>query len=269
MGGRLRNREDWPLFYGEADVKRVLANLQNGDVIYRGMVNAIGRSVEDAVRSAEEQVTHTRRVLSLPDAAGMLVILNDSIDVLDPYVVGHRVAQVMRRPRTGSSSADKLDYVWLLFESHIMGVVQGHVVVPNILINGESKGRFPWFPAFHHDLLRRWSEATGGIVVEADAPDPSKIRFVPMKDAVTPLPTQLPRHEVWRRQYHARPHLRTLSDDELMMRGSDIIRRVMPHLQKGGSGCVVDEVASLMEEFTHFLEELNFRGLDMRRIPRG
>ena len=205
-----RGREDWPLFYGTADVRKVLANLPDGDSIYGKMVNALGRSVEAAVRSAEEQVTHTKQVLNLPDAASLLVILNDSIDVLDPYVVGHRVAQLMRRPRTGKSSAEKLDFVWLLFESHTVGVVQGHPAVFSLLISGERKDKPPWFLAFHHDVVQRWAKANGGIAIEGKAPDLSKIRFVPMSEATTPLPKQLPPDELWRRQYHARPYLRTL-----------------------------------------------------------
>jgi hypothetical protein len=55
---------------------------------------AIGRSVEDVVRSAEEQVSNTRDVLGIPNAVGMLAILNESVEILDPTVVGHRVAQL-------------------------------------------------------------------------------------------------------------------------------------------------------------------------------
>lgn len=263
-----RGREDWPLFYGTANVRKVLSNLPDGESVYGKLVNALGRSVETAVRSAEEQVTHTRRVLSLPDAAGVLVILNDSIDVLDPYVVGHRVAQLMRRPRTGNSEAAKLDFVWLLFESHAIGMVRGLPAVPSFLINGEGKARFPWFNDFHHDLVHRWAVANGGITLEGEAPDPSAIRFVPMKEATAAPPEQLPRQEWWRRQYHAQPHLRPLSDDQLLARGADIMRRVTPHFLKGGPRYDAEVVGALMEEFTHFIEEMNFRGLDMRRIPK-
>lgn len=263
-----RGREDWPLFYGTANVRKVLSNLPDGESIYGKMVNALGRSVETAVRSAEEQVTHTRRVLNLPSAAGVLVILNDSIDVLDPCVVGHRVAQLMRRPRTGNSEAEKLDFVWLLFESHAMGMVQGRPVVPSLLIKGEGKDRFPWFEDFHEELVRRWADANGGITLNGEAPDPSVFRFMPMKEATAAPPERLPRHEWWRRQYHARPYLRALSDDELLARGADIMGRVTPHFLKGGQGYDAEVVGALMEEFTHLIEEMNFRGLDMRRIPK-
>jgi hypothetical protein len=263
-----RHRDDWPMFYGTADVRKVLANLADGQAIYAKMVNALGRSVEAAVRSAEEQVTHTRHVLGLSDAVGVLVILNDSIDILDPYVVGHRAANLLRRPRTGNSEAEKLDFVWLLFESHVMGTVHGRPAVPSILINGEGKDRFPWFERFHHDLVRRWAHANGGISVAGNAPDPSKIKFAPMKEATAALPKQLSKQESWRREYHAQPYLRSLSDADLLAKGADILRRLMPHFLKSGPGYTPEVVNPSMGEFTHFIEEMNYRGIDMRRIPK-
>lgn len=151
-----RERDEFPLFYGTADVRKVLSLLPDGEDIYRRIVNSIGRSVEEAVRSAEEQVTHTRHVLRIPNAVGMLVILNESVEILDPVVVGHRVAQLMRRERTGNSDAAKLDFVWLLFESHALGVVGGVPTMPSMLIRSERGAtRFPWFTAFHNDVVER------------------------------------------------------------------------------------------------------------------
>jgi hypothetical protein len=263
-----RERKDWPLFYGRADVRKVLQNLPDGEAIYGKMINAIGRSIETVVRSAEEQVTHTKLVLNLPNAATLLVILNESIDVLDPYFVGHRVAQLMRRPRTGSSSSEKLDFVLLLFESHSMGLFQGRPTLPCMLITGETKDRFPWFSAFHHDLVRRWANANGAISVEAEATDPAKLQFSSIKDLMAPPPDQLPLHEVWRRQYHARPYMRALGDEDVIARGAEILRQVTPHFLEGGPGYVAEVVIPSMESFAHFVEEMNFRGLDMRRLPR-
>lgn len=260
-------RKDWPLFYGTADVRKVLSNLPDGEAIYRKMVNALGRSVETAVRSAEEQVTHTRSVLDLPDSAGVLVILNDSVDVLDPNVVGHRVVQLMRRARTGNNETKKLDFVWLLFESHTMGVVQGAPNVPCFLIHGERKDRFPWFDDFYYDLVCRWASANGGIARKGEVLDPSAINFVPMREVTSVPPEVLPRQEWWRRQYHARPHLRELSDDELLARGANLMLRLAPCFVKGAASNAAEQTG-VMEEFTHFIEEINFRGLDMRRIPK-
>jgi hypothetical protein len=267
MANRHRERDDWPLFYGTADVRKVLAHLTGGEAIYGKLVNALGRSVEDAVRSAEEQITHTKGVLGIPDAAGMLVILNEAVGILDPYVVGHRVAQLLRRPRTGNSESEKLNFVWLLFESHAMGKVAGIPAAPSLLIRGDGASSFPWFDAFHKDVVRRWAEWNGGIAFDGNAHDPSKIHFSSMKDVREPAPTRIPRHELWRRQYRANPYLRALSDEGVLARGADIMRRLMPHFIKEGPGYVPEAVNPLMEEFTHFQEEASFRALDLRDMP--
>ena len=266
IADRHRDRDDWPLFFGTVDVRKVLARLPDGEEIYGKLVNALGRSVEAAVRSAEEQITHTREVLKLPDAVGVLVILNEAVEILDPYVVGHRVAQLLRRPRTGNSTADKLNFVWLLFESHAMGVVAGRPAAPSFLIRGDGASRFEWFDAFHKDVVRRWAEWNGGIAVLGDAPDPSKINFRSMKDMRELAPTQIPRHELWRRQYRANPYLRALTDEGVLERGADIMRRLTPHFIKEGPGYSPETVNPLMEEFTHFQEEASYRALDLRDV---
>ncbi|MBB3284231.1 hypothetical protein [Mitsuaria sp. BK037] len=268
LGDQHRTRGDWPLFYGKANVRKVLSNLSDGDAIYKRLVNALGRSVETVVRSAEEQVTHTRRALDLPDAAGVLLILNDSIEILDPYVVGHRVAQLLRRPRTGKSEAEKLDFVCLCFECHSVGAVEGRPAAPFMLIDNDIARRFPWFKDFHHDLVQKWAVANGGVSGSSEISDASELKFMTMRAALEAPPAQLPRHEWWRREYRAHPYLRSLRDEHLLQKGSDIMRRTLPHFVEGGPGYVEDVVLPLMEEFTHFLEEMNFRGLDMRRVPR-
>jgi hypothetical protein len=263
-----REREEWPLFCGTADVRKVLTHLPDGATIYGKLVNALGRSVEATVRSAEEQITQTRHVLDLPNAVGLLVILNESIQILDPYVVGHRVAQLLRRPRTGNSTAQKLDYVWLMFESHAMGIVQGRPSVPSILIEGKGASSYPWFSAFHDDVVHRWTKSNGGITVKGDAPDPSQLRLVPMQAVTTPPPKELPRHEVWRRQYRAQPYLRTMNDEAVLAQGADIVHRLTPHFVTGDSEVGSELVTSLLERFTHFQEEASYRALDWRNMPK-
>lgn len=84
----------------------------------------------------------------------------------------------------------------------------------------------------------------------------------------TPPQSQRPLHEVWRRRYQVRPYLRSLSDNELLERRAELLRQIKPHFFKAGQGYVPDVVNPLMEGFTHFLEEANIRGLDMRHMPR-
>lgn len=263
-----RDREDFPLFYGKADVRKVLSHLPDGEDIYRRMVWSLTRSVEDCVRSAEEQITHTRSVLALPQAAGLLVILNEDVRILDPGLVGHRVAQLMRRERTGNSDAEKVDFIWLLFESHALGTVNGIPAATSMLIRGDRAESMPWFAAFHKDMVARWAVANNGVTVDAGSPDPATLQFQAMEDLTKAAPTNLPLHELWRHQYRARPYLRALRDDEVLAHGAEILQRLLPHFLKNGPGYVPERDNRLIEEFTHFLEEAGFRALDLRGIPK-
>lgn len=263
-----RHREDFPLFYGEADVRKVLSHLPDGDDIYRRMVWSLTRSVEGCVRSAEEQITHTRSVLGLPKAVGLLVILNESIRILDPGLVGHRVAQLMRRERTGNCDSEKVDFVWLLFESHALGTVNGVPATTSMIIRGERADCFPWFTSFHRDVVARWGLANNCVTVDGGSPNPTKLRFQATEDLTAPSATDLPRHEVWRRQYRERPYMRALGDEGVLARGADILKRLVPHFLKEGPGYLPERDNPLMEQFTHFLEEAGFRALDFRDMPK-
>lgn len=80
-------------------------------------------------------------------------------------------------------------------------------------------------------------------------------------------PEQLPRHEWWRSRCHAPPQLRSLSDAELLAKGADVLCRLMPRFLKGEPSDVPEVIDSSVEEFTHFIEEMNHRGIDMHHTP--
>lgn len=263
-----RQRDEFPLFFGSADARKVLEHLPDGEAVYRQMVNTVGRSVEAALRSAEEQITHTRHVLGIPNAIGMLVILNESIKILDPMVVGHRVAQLMRRERTGKSTSAKLDFVWLLFESHSLGSVSGVPVRPSILIKGERSASFPWFAAFHDDVVERWTASNSGAVVDVGNPDLKDIRFTSTEGNHSPPPAELVLHQVWRQQYRAHPYLRHLADDEVFAVGGGLMQQLLPHFKKDCAPVVAASIMPTMQKFTHFLEEASHRALDLRKLPK-
>ncbi len=100
---RHRNRSDFPLIYGSVEVSKVLRHLPDGEQINQKIYQDIARSVEDAVRSAETQITDTEEILSLTGNVGLLVLLNENIDVLSPHVVVRRTSELLCRRRTDNS----------------------------------------------------------------------------------------------------------------------------------------------------------------------
>lgn len=175
-----RDREDFPVVYGSADVRRVFSFLSDGEDIYRRMVLSLTRSVESGLRSAEEQIAHTKAVLRLPDSVGVLVVLNESVSVLDPELVGHRVAQHWRRRQQSGNGASQIDFVWLLFESHTIATNSGLPASISMLIRGETANDFPWFPDFHQELNARWATFNGMLYLDQGNPkDLKSLKFSP------------------------------------------------------------------------------------------
>ncbi|MDO9437623.1 hypothetical protein [Hydrogenophaga sp.] len=261
-----RDREDFPVFFGTVGVRKVLAHLSDGEDIYRRIVLSLTRSVEDGLRSAEKQIAHTKAVLNLPGSVGLLVVLNESIDILDPGLVGHRVAKHWRRLQQDGDGASQVAFVWLIFESHVLATVNGRPAVTSMLISGEAADRFPWFAAFHHDLSARWAACNNSPYVDGRSPDLRGLKFRSTSEFTKAAPTTMARHEIWRKQYRDRPYLRPLSDDELRAKAAEIIGRLMPMFLKGGPGFKPEQDKDVIVEWTHFLEEAEFRGLDFKTL---
>jgi predicted SprT family Zn-dependent metalloprotease len=78
------------------------------------------------------------------------------------------------------------------------------------------------------------------------------------------LKKSLPRYQLMQREYEMRPYLRPLSDTDLGMYFQKLMLYLTPGALKGARD---DEKASfmpLMERFTHFLEEVKHRGVDLK-----
>lgn len=136
---RHRDREDYPLQYGSVDLKDVLKHLPDGDKINRAIYLKVTRSVEDAVRSAEEQIASTRDIFGLQSSIGMLVILNDSIDILNPGVVGARARNLILRKDISADKANSINCAWLIFESHAVRNASTQTLFPSRVIGDRPR----------------------------------------------------------------------------------------------------------------------------------
>lgn len=60
-----REREDFPLFYGEVELNKVLKNLPDGQQINEQIFLRTTRSIEEATKSAEKQIENTAKLLGI------------------------------------------------------------------------------------------------------------------------------------------------------------------------------------------------------------
>jgi len=148
---------NFPLIYGAVPLHKILQHLPDGDRINHRIHRNISRSVEDAVRNAKGQISDTGEIFNLQDTAGVLVLLNENIDVLGPDVVTRKVTELLTRKRTNGSMYTSIDFAWLLFESHITQLDDGLLAHPSILVTGPTAKKREWAIPIFDELQSAWA----------------------------------------------------------------------------------------------------------------
>src|ERR1043166_8566958 len=92
-----RNTPDWPILFGKQALERVLPPLPDPDLLRGTIFRSITRSIEAVVEKANRQIRETKRTFGLPDAGGLLIILNDAVDIQSPDVVVYRVRRALNK----------------------------------------------------------------------------------------------------------------------------------------------------------------------------
>jgi hypothetical protein len=156
----LSKTEYWPLFVGERPISQILPHLPNGREVHRKIYDAVAGSLEYRVRDANGQSKATKEAFHLPDAKGILIVLNDTIDVLDPNVMAHKFAQTLLKKKHGKSRYPHVGCVWLLCESHTT-TLAGPKTLLSIVIANPRLPEDVLLAAFMDQLQLRWSEFNG------------------------------------------------------------------------------------------------------------
>lgn len=262
-----RDTEHWPVFYGQWPISKVLAHLPDSERLHRKIYDAVTTSIENLVKDANRQIRQTKASFGLPDARGVLIVLNDTIDILSPEVMGHKVAATLnKRTSTRAIRFPEIGYAWLLCETHstpVTPTLKGllSVVMEHPLVKDDGT-----LERFVDSLQPRWAAFNRMPFFRAEVPSGriGDIPIEPMKASSAESDT-VRRQDLWRMQYTANPYLRKMSNDELLAYGGKLTCEV----GKGflvGSSVPRDEAMAGLERWTHLLEEINFRGIDLRSM---
>lgn len=264
---RYRYRDDFPLIYGEVELHKVLKHLPDGKQINERIFFRITRSVEDATRSAEDQIENTSRLLNLPESAGVFVLLNESVEVLTPDIIASRVAMLMRRKKKDGTDRSPIAYCWLLFEGHTVTTGPAEMTLPMISLEGPRAAQFNWFGELLARLQVAWARYNGRPLFHVEASSLDKLAVAPVSAPKDPKPgDKISRQQLWEFRYRQHPYLRPLSDSEVLRHGRTTIDRLTPYFLVGAPKASSGEIDRLMAAWSDFLCEARHRGLDLRHI---
>ncbi len=260
-----KDRPEYPVFYGQWEVSKVLKYLPDGEKINQEILHAITSGLEDSVEKANRQFRETKEIFELEDSEGILIILNDFVDILSPDVIAYKIYQLLNKKYpSGEARYPHISLVWLLSELHILKTDIGHELLPSIVVVNDHAPSWQEANDYVKWLQRKWASFNKIPFLECNLNIIAR-DFVKRKEVNHT--GMISRSEMWRKQYMKTPYLRHLSREQLMTYGEQLWRETLPAFIRGKHEKPSQEkVFELMERGTHFIEEMNHRGIDFREF---
>jgi hypothetical protein len=175
-----RNREDFPLIYGQTDLQKILKHLPDGESINRRIHRDITRSVEKGLRSADKQFVDTKYIFELIESISLLVVLNQDIEIFSPEVLLSRLSQHLCSSLPSSPRLENVVFVWIISESHLCVVPNIPNAFPSILLKSPNLKQHEWFAPLFEKLQLEWARFNGLPLVQLNMESmesPSNISF--------------------------------------------------------------------------------------------
>jgi len=261
-------REEYSLFYGELELSQILRHLPDGEQINRRLFYKISRSLENSFRKGDKQIGATKEILGCANAYGLLVFLNEELDILSPEVISYRVSELLtKKDGDGRLHYKHITSVWFILENYTVKLKQGAKLLPSIVVDGPNAVDHQDLSIILNELQLAWASFNNIPLVTGNVKNIRDINFVTLSKLEEEHQRFLPRHEVWRKGYRIAPYLRSLSDEAVLEHGAGLISLIAPNFMKGGSKIPFKQMTQYMEGWTHFLEESEFRGLDLKKMP--
>ena len=196
----------------------------------------------------------------------MLVLANESIALLSPDVIAHKVHRMLNKRTTdGAPQFPEINMIWMISEKHVTEFRPGVVGIPSLLLRQEIPDPMgveefveslqPRWATFHHVPCQIVSGATL-----------SDLRFRKNPNLEQPSQEGLTMAQVWHNEYNARPYLARMADRILIKHAGRIFAQMTPGFLKGFTDADHARSKRVMRAWAHFLDEVNRRGMDMRDI---
>jgi hypothetical protein len=260
-----QNRSDYPVFYSPWEVSKILAHLPDGEEINREIFRVITSAIEDGVDKANRQIRTAKEVFELRNSEGVLIILNDSIDIMSPDIVLRKVHSLFnKRTQSGEPRYPHISLAWIISDIHILQENQEQELLPSVVVFNDHTSSWEESDDYLMWLQRKWAAFNNMPFIQGDS-DMEKLRFKKREDEN--LSGMIRSSEMWRKQYQKDPYLRNLSNEALLEHSKEIGRKIHPAYILGPhEKPSAEEMQTQMERFTHLTEEMDYRGIDYRNL---
>jgi hypothetical protein len=146
------------LIYGRHSTDSIFNRLPDGQKLKRDMFLGMTKGFADDIAAADRQTRDTRAIFSIPEAIGILVILNEGAAALPPELLGFTLHNVLNKRRSdGSLRYVHNDAVMVISEAHVLMDSKGGRGLP-CLATRTPQGRSPdLVDEFTERVLQAWA----------------------------------------------------------------------------------------------------------------
>ena len=152
-----------PVAYGQVGLSQILKGLPDQDEMLKTINDLSARSVRRHLQKSNEQIGVTKARLSLSNAAGLAIIMNDSEPIIDASNIGYTIKSAIEAVDSGYPH---IAYIWINIECHRIKMMEGIQGFPQLLV-WKSNERAAELQ-FLFEMLSAWAYFNGSRLYRLD-----------------------------------------------------------------------------------------------------
>lgn len=259
-----KERPEYPLFFGEWLIDKVLQSFPDRDQIINEIGERLTSGLYAIAKKANRQIREAKKSFGLFKSYGILIVLNDTVEVLSPEVLAHGLHRLLRKKDSaGEPRFSEISAIWILSDIHVIKTPIGTEYIPSITITNDFVDGHEEATDYLQWLQEKWCSFNESPFIPTRI-DIRSAKFTQRKEPKA-QPELLPNYEIWIREYSRAPYLEKLSKDQLFLHGKHLYSETIRGFLKGDHIKPDSEsMKKLMEAGTHFQEEIKRRAIDFR-----
>jgi hypothetical protein len=142
-----------------ASFVQIIAQLPDGNDLRRRLRQILTQKVDDVLAEADKQTRDTRKTFFIPEAVGMVVVLNETAQLIEPdFFVDKAFEMLRKRLPTGEIRYPENHVAMLISEAHRIQSNDGEELIPIETVFSEAGNQIPFATVFTEAFRLRWAE---------------------------------------------------------------------------------------------------------------
>lgn len=143
---------------GETVLAELLSKVSDGVVLFDKLRERVTKVLDDIIAKADHQTRDTKQTLRIPEAIGVVVVLNERAQLLLPDIATVKLFDALRKRRPdGELRYVHNQVIILISEAHVIESVEEVTMFSMATIYSDAGNEIPFATTFTENLKERWA----------------------------------------------------------------------------------------------------------------